>query len=190
LIVKTLFPNSLPPIPGLSLRTGYITPVHELKLAEQIDEQPWDETWERRRQLYGLAYGKSASEPREIPTWGQELIERMFHERVCERPFDQMLVNEYVPGQGIALHRDYEPYDRTVASLSLLAPCLMDFRRAADGVRESLWLERRSLLVLSDEARYDWEHGIARRKRDRWQGVYHSRSRRVSITFRMSKRMQ
>jgi alkylated DNA repair dioxygenase AlkB len=29
-----------------------------------------------------------------------------------------------------------------------------------------LLLERRSLIVLSDEARYDWEHGIAARKKD------------------------
>ena len=42
------------------------------------------------------------------------------------------LVNEYLPGQGIALHLDYQPFDRTVASLSLLSPCVMEFRHAQD----------------------------------------------------------
>jgi alkylated DNA repair dioxygenase AlkB len=63
----------------------------------------------------------------------------------------------------------------------------MDFRRAVDGQAESILLEPRSLLVLSDKARYEWAHGIARRKSDRWQGVQLSRARRLSITFRAIK---
>ena len=111
----------------------------------------------------------------------------MFRERWSERPFDQMLVNEYVSGQGIAFHRDYKPFDRTVVSLSLLSPCVMDFRSPQDGRRFPLLLERRSLVVLSDEARYEWQHGIARRKNDRWDGITIPRRRRLSITFRASK---
>ena len=99
-----------------------------------------------------------------------------------------MLVNEYLPGQGIALHRDYEPFDRTVVSLSLLSACVMDFRHVKSGRLESLLLEPRSLLVLSDEARYEWEHGIAPRKNDRWEGVTIPRARRLSVTFRLLKR--
>jgi alkylated DNA repair dioxygenase AlkB len=111
----------------------------------------------------------------------------MLRDGISEREFDQMLVNEYEPGQGIAMHRDYEPFDRTVVSLSLLSPCVMDFRHAEKGERHSLLLEPRSLLVFSDEARYDWEHGIARRKKDRWQGIVISRARRLSVTFRSMK---
>ena len=86
------------------------------------------------------------------------------------------------------MYRDCEPFDRTVTSLRLLAPCIMDFRHIEDSRRESLLLEPRSLLVLRDEARYDWQHGIARRKNDRWQGVRLPRSRRLSVTFRSLKR--
>jgi alkylated DNA repair dioxygenase AlkB len=100
----------------------------------------------------------------------------MLADGVTDRPFDQMLVNEYAPGQGISPHRDYAPFGRTVVSLSLLSPCVMDFRHVATG-------RKGSLLVLSDEARYDWEHGIAPRKRDVWQGVRWDRGRRVSVTF-------
>jgi alkylated DNA repair dioxygenase AlkB len=68
-----------------------------------------------------------------------------------------------------------------------LSACVMDFRRVKDGRREAMLLEPRSLLVLSDDARYEWEHGIARRKNDRWHGSLMPRSRRISVTFRRSK---
>ena len=154
---------------------------------EAIDGEPWDTSWERRRQLYGATYGPGESEARPIPTWARALVKRMADEGLSERPFDQLLVNDYQPGQGIALHRDHLPFDRTVVTLSLLGACVMDFRHAVDERRESLLLERRSLLVLSDSARYDWQHGIARRKNDRWLGVTMPRPRRVSITFRLRR---
>ena len=71
-----------------------------------------------------------------------------------------------------------------VASLSLLSPCVMDFHHAPTGRRERLLLEPRSLLVMAGEARYDWEHGIAPRKRDAWHGLLVPRGRRLSVTFR------
>ena len=188
----TLFPpevaaEDLPDIPGLSYLPDYITESEEAELVRLIDAESWDMSWELRRQLYGATYGPGQTAERPIPVWGQALAERMRREGLSERPFDQMLVNEYEPGHGIALHQDHQPFDRTVVSLSLLSACVMDFRHAHDGRRCSLLLQRRSLLVLSDEARYDWHHGIARRKTDRWHGVLYPRARRLSVTFRLRK---
>src|SRR3954467_6946430 len=92
-------------------------------------------------------------------------------EGVSDRPFDQMLINEYLPGQGIALHRDYSPFDRTVVSISLLSACVMDFRELNTERHESLLLDQRTLLILPDEPRYGWQHAIPRRKNDHWQGL-------------------
>jgi alkylated DNA repair dioxygenase AlkB len=190
--MRTLFPlevaaADVPQIPGLAYLPDYIAAAEEAKLVAAIDREVWDTTWDRRRQPYGAAYGDADQAPRPIPAWGQKLADRMHHEGLCERPFDQMLINEYLPGQGIALHRDYSPFDRTVVSLSLLSPCVMDFRSADGQRRASLLLQPRSLLVLSDEARYRWQHGIARRKTDRWHGLVVPRSRRLSVTFRLLK---
>ena len=182
-----LGPLEIPPVPGLALRSDYISPREEADLVVAIDAQIWDTSWDRRRQPYGYRYGSATGESVPIPEWGTALAQRMLCDGITERPFDQMLINEYLPGQGISLHRDYEPFDRTVVSLSLLSSCVMDFRRVADRHRESLLLEPRSLLILSDEARYEWEHGIARRKSDRWRGVLKPRARRLSVTFRLSK---
>ena len=182
----TVNADDVPAIPGLRYLPQYITPAEESELTRLIDAQPWDTSWERRRQPYGAAYGKEAA-GRPIPGWGLRLAERMLREGLIDRLFDNMLINEYLPGQGIALHRDYSPFDRTVASLSLLSAYVMDFRHEKLGEKASLLLEPRSLLILSDEARYQWQHGIARRKHDLWQGVSFPRDRRLSVTFRLKK---
>ena len=180
-------PTDIPAIPGLTYLRSYVSEAEEAQLCRLIDEGPWDTSWQRRRQLYGASYGTSDGSPSPIPQWGQDLADRMCRESLTLRPFDQMLVNEYQPGQGIALHIDYQPFDRTVVSLSLLSPCVMDFRNPETGQRQSLLLEPRSLLVLSDDARYLWQHGIARRKTDRWHGSTIPRKRRLSVTFRLRK---
>lgn len=176
----------IPAIPGLSFVPDYIDDAEERRLRTEIDKQPWDTTWQRRRQLYGASYGSMTSVA-PMPDWGRQLADRMFAEGLTARPFDQMLINEYFPGQGIALHHDYNTSDRTVASLSLLSPCVMDFRHPASGAKERLLLEPRSLLVLTDEARYAWQHGIAGRKKDNWRGLVIPRERRLSVTFRTRK---
>src|SRR5829696_1039924 len=185
--METLFPPTVtaadvPPIPGLQYLPGYVTAAEERDLVAAIDRLPWNTEWRRRRQPYGAGYGTAAAIP-PIPRWGGRLADRLFADGVTPEPFDQMLVNEYEPGQGIAPHRDYAPYGRTVVSLSLLSACVMDFRHPPTGRKEYLLLEPRSLLVLSDAARYDWEHGIAPRKRDAWQGMRVERARRLSVTF-------
>lgn len=188
--MRTLFPlkvnaGDVPDIPGLRYLPNYITTAEEAKLVAAIDRESWDTTWDRRRQPYGATYGSGDQAPPPIPPWGQRVAERMHRDGMCDRPFDQMLINEYLPGQGIALHCDYSPFDRTVVSVSLLSPCVMDFRHPESERKESLLLEPRSLLILSDEARYQWQHGIARRKTDRWQGQVIPRARRLSVTFRL-----
>jgi alkylated DNA repair dioxygenase AlkB len=146
-----------PSISGLSHYSNYITSQQEVELAADIDAQPWNTTWKRRRQPYGQSYGDSAELRPAIPHWAEFLIVRLVSEGISETPFDQMLVNEYLPGQGIALHRDYEPFDRTAVSLSLLSACAMDFRHVKSGRRESLLLEPRSLRFdcLSNKIRLD-----------------------------------
>lgn len=186
--MDTLFPptvadTDVPAIPGLRYLPEYVTPADEDGLMRAIDAMPWNTEWWRRRQPYGGAYGKGGPAP-PIPDWGREVADRVFADGITPVPFDQMLVNEYLPGQGIASHRDYAPYGRTVVSLSLLSPCVMDFREPAAGRRERLLLMPRSLLVLSDAARFEWQHGIAPRKKDVWHGMPVRRGRRVSVTFR------
>ena len=95
----------------------------------------------------------------------------------------QALVNEYLPGQGIGAHKDYQPFDE-VASLSLLSGCLMEFSKPAAHIVESIWLEPRSLVVLTGEARHEWMHAIRPRRSDLVLGEKRLRQRRLSLTLR------
>jgi alkylated DNA repair dioxygenase AlkB len=45
-------------------------------------------------------------------------------------------------------------------------------------------LEPRSLVVLTDEARYNWTHGIPAREKDKWMGNTIYRKPRISLTYR------
>ena len=98
---------------------------------------------------------------------------------------EQLIVNEYEPGQGIGRHVDSHDFGNTIVSLSLGSQCHMIFRdRAGDrGVLE-IPLKARSLLIMKDEARLKWTHEIPSRKSDK--GV--PRRTRVSLTFRYLER--
>jgi alkylated DNA repair dioxygenase AlkB len=67
-------------------------------------------------------------------------------------------------------------------SLSLGSGAMMQFEK--DGIREEIYLEPRSLIILSDAARYKWTHAIPARKSDKVYGQAVARNRRVSVTFR------
>lgn len=100
------------------------------------------------------------------------------------RVADQVIVNEYEPGQGISPHVDCVPcFGPAVAAVSLGSACVMDFAHG-EGARVPVRLAPASLCVMTGPARYEWRHGIAARKSDPGQGGRIPRGRRVSVTFR------
>ena len=110
----------------------------------------------------------------------------------CERIFDaarlpdQLIVNEYTPGQGIAAHIDSALFASPIVSVSLGACCVMDFCRGAAKV--AVALPPRSAVVLDGDARHRWSHAIAARTSDVIDGVRRERTHtRVSLTFRVAK---
>jgi alkylated DNA repair dioxygenase AlkB len=60
----------------------------------------------------------------------------------------------------------------------------MEFTHVKTRQKTPLFLARRSLVVLSGEARYDWRHAIPGRKSDTQEGRMVPRGRRLSLTFR------
>jgi alkylated DNA repair protein alkB family protein 8 len=81
--------------------------------------------------------------------------------------FDQMTANDYMPGQGIPPHVDtHSPFQEVFAAISLKSGTTMHFKDPQSKVLD-LYLEPRTLMVFSGEARYNWLHSIAQRKIDR-----------------------
>lgn len=169
----------------------YVPEAAETALIEQIGAGLWRDDLKRRVQHYGFRYDYKArrvtadSYLGPLPGWLSALADRLYAEGVFEVVPDQVIVNEYQPGQGIAAHVDCEPcFGDTVASLSLGSACMMEFTNVRSGEQLAHRLGQRSLLVLKGESRFGWRHGIPARKSDSVDGVPTQRGRRVSLTFR------
>lgn len=172
-----------PNIPGLQYLPDFITAAEERTLVEIIDQQPWLHDLKRRVQHYGYKYDYKAravtadSYLGPLPGWLMPVTQKL--------PFkpDQAIVNEYLPGQGISAHVDCVPcFSDTIASLSLGSGAVMQFTNGQE--KHDLYLEPRSLIILSGPARYKWTHAIPARKSDMVDGFKIERGRRVSLTFR------
>jgi alkylated DNA repair dioxygenase AlkB len=177
-------------VPGLTYIPKFITLEQEGALMAKIDAQPWSLELKRRVQHYGYAYDYKSRriDPKhylgDLPNWLDFFCRKLWNQGLFQTCPDQVIINEYLPGQGISPHIDCIPcFEDTIASLSLGTASVMDFLHPTKGQASQL-LEPKSLLILQHEARYTWKHGIAARKRDVLQGIWFERGRRVSLTFR------
>lgn len=179
-------------IEGFGYIEDYIDQNQHDRLLYQIDKHQWLADLKRRVQHYGFKYDYKARKVNrdmrigQLPEWLQTLGRRLYDDGHMPAEPDQVIVNEYEPGQGISSHIDCEPcFANMIVSLSLGSSCIMDFTNKLDKTKKiPVWLAPRSIVVLRDEARYKWLHGIAPRKSDTWAGQTYERQRRVSLTFR------
>ena len=80
---------------------------------------------------------------------------------------NHVLVNEYLPGQGIMPHKDGSAYYPVVCTISLGASlCLEIYGSNEDGAREAqpqwrILQEPRSILITTDDLYTEYLHGIA-----------------------------
>lgn len=163
-------------IDGLTYIPNYITEQQQSQLISIIDSKPWTHALQRRVQQYGYIYDYSTR------SLAWELCDsipvefRAIHSTTDN--INQVIVNEYKPGQGIFPHVDHTKlFGDTIMSLSLLSAVDMNFIEVKNPSNtKKLTLEPRSLVILTGDARYKYKHGIKAIKR--------GRSRRVSITYR------
>ncbi len=178
-------------IEGLLYVPEFITLDEERALLESIDQNTWLTDLKRRVQHYGYKYDYKARAVTndaylaELPEWIEPIAKRLHDQDIFQTAPDQAIVNEYEPGQGISAHVDCVPcFGGTIASLTLGSGAMMKFQNVRDSRNEELYLQGRSLIVLSGAARYEWTHAIPGRKSDIVNGFKLDRSRRVSLTFR------
>lgn len=109
----------------------------------------------------------------------------------------QILMNEYVGNMGISNHfDDPDAFGEVIVTISLMNPLWMNLTLPEQHTNQcqelltstKILLERRSLFVMRDDARYEWRHGISKSK---WmflpsgESVYRDREyRRISLTIR------
>lgn len=172
-------------IRGLTCVRDYITAAEEADLLDMIDARPWTTVQRRCVQAYGVGTGSGPAA--RLPGWLLALADRLEYDGFAPVSFDQCVVGELLPGQGVSQHVDSVlGIGQTVIALNLGAPLVMDFRHVGSKVRRPVFVPSRSLLVMSDAARYRWRHGVSARKSDWYDGVEYQRGRHVSVTFRQT----
>ncbi len=93
--------------PGLKYLPDFISVEEAEYLVHKIGAQPWRSDLKRRVQHYGYRYDYKARQAREedylgpLPAFLRVLAERLSHAGHFGSVPDQVIVNEYKPGQGI-----------------------------------------------------------------------------------------
>ena len=182
--------DTLTTIDGLRVVDAFLSRDAQAALADVIDRGEWLTDLRRRVQHYGYRYNYARRNVESaflgpLPEWAAALARRLHQDGYTPTVPDQLIVNEYEPGQGIAAHVDCIPcFGDVILSVSLLSACVMQFTHIESREQVPILLEPGSLLVMQGEARYRWKHGIAARKSDTYQGRKITRARRLSLTFR------
>ncbi len=98
-------------VPGLQVYPDFIDPSMEEELINEIDAQIWVVDYNRRLQYYG--YRNELESPYDLVTFPvpfppliQKLSEKIVTRNILSSQPDQVIINEYVPGEGIRPHKD------------------------------------------------------------------------------------
>jgi alkylated DNA repair dioxygenase AlkB len=179
-------------LPGLFLYPDFIDEEKEKQLLNEIDSQTWIVDYLRRLQYYG--YRNELDKPYDLipfpiqmPPLIHQLSQEIVEQKILLLQPDQVIINEYVPGEGIKPHRDRAYYENQICGVNLGSGCIMRFIKGKNEEVIDVKIPRRSLYVMQDDARKKWMHAIPPRKKDKIDGLVHHRERRVSITYRKVK---
>jgi alkylated DNA repair dioxygenase AlkB len=174
-------------INGLIYSPELLSRDEQVAILSEVDGLPWSTQLKRRVQHYGYQYDYKARrvDPSmylgSLPPFAIRVAEQLRARGLVSELPDQLIVNEYLPGQGITAHVDCEPcFGEHIAMVSLGWAYEMDFVHVNSREVRSLMLAPGSVVVITGEARHQWLHQIKARRSDR--GI--QRQRRVSLTFR------
>lgn len=191
---KTIIP------PGLIILENFIDEIEEENILQSIKTDDNEENQALKHRSvkhfgFEFLYGTNNVDPekpleRKIPKECDFLWERLKCKDLkmeWECP-DQLTVNEYLPGQGIPPHVDtHSAFLGPIVSLSLQSDIVMEFKKGT--IKAEVLVPKRSLLIMTEESRYDWTHGITPRHIDVVLSknktlTTATRSKRTSLTFR------
>uniref|UniRef100_A0A1D1XI67 Putative alpha-ketoglutarate-dependent dioxygenase ABH6 n=2 Tax=Anthurium amnicola TaxID=1678845 RepID=A0A1D1XI67_9ARAE len=119
-----------------SLRTlfyipNFISTSEESQLLHNINGTPiskWKSLKNRRLQNWGGVVHEKGLLPQDLPPWITKITQRICKQTgLFPSPINHVLINEYLPYQGIMPHQDGPAYFPVVAILSLGSPVVIDF---------------------------------------------------------------
>lgn len=178
--------SQIPPI--VYYVPNFITENEESYLIRKVYEAPkpkWTELLNRRLQNWGGIPHEKGMIPDKIPEWLQiycDKVEKLGIFKDCKP--NHILINEYLPGQGIMPHTDGPLYYPVVANITLGSHTVLEWYHPIDKNETDtgspdkkntslesrnfaqILLERRSLLVVQGDMYSKYLHGISEVDRD------------------------
>lgn len=145
---------------------NFITPEEETHILKNVYSAPkpkWTCLCRRRLQDYGGVPHEKGMIPEAIPSWLTKYMEKVAQLNIFDgnKP-NQVLVNEYLPGQGIMPHTDGPLFYPTIATISCGSHTVLEFLENSEsrGKICQLLLERCSLVVIRDNMYTKYLHSI------------------------------
>jgi alkylated DNA repair dioxygenase AlkB len=180
--MSTLFPIEPVFPPGFKYVPDFLTHGEETRLLEILSALPLKtflfHGYEAKRNVASFGYSyqftsRTITKGQPIPAGFDFLIHKVETYFELEKgSFQQVLTSEYPIGSVINWHRDAPPFGM-IAGISLAADCIFRLRpydKTKQGRKSiiSFPVQRRSLYLISGEARSEWEHSILPVKEKRY----------------------
>tara|TARA_B100000925_G_C22007636_1_gene474440 strand:+ start:2110 stop:2673 length:564 start_codon:yes stop_codon:yes gene_type:complete len=176
-------------IKGLKIIRNFITRNEEIELLNIMKNIEWNGTLLRKSRHFGYNYNyKTKTITKDdyignLPEWSEKYISRMLKNDLINKYPNQITVNRYLPGEGIAAHIDVpDIFDNDLYSISLGSGCNIILE--SEYKKEEYYIEPRTFMLFRDQARYEYTHCIKRLKYDIIGDREVQRNTRYSVTFR------
>ncbi|XP_057864425.1 alkylated DNA repair protein ALKBH6 homolog isoform X1 [Cryptomeria japonica] len=118
-------------LPTVMYIPNFITESEQNHIWHQINTVPmskWKTLKNRRLQNWGGVVHEKGLLPQALPSWLSTIIQKICDwTKLFPSPINHVLINEYLPGQGIMPHQDGPAYFPVVAIISLGSPAVMCF---------------------------------------------------------------
>nr|CAB3221266.1 alkylated DNA repair protein alkB homolog 8-like [Phallusia mammillata] len=196
--------------PGLILCEEFLSQEEESLLLTNIDSDftspPPTSIFEKLKHRtvlhygYRFRYGSNDVDKNEplsdhgFPNYIDGLLTKLLGLPHLKNKPDQLTINKYAPGDGIASHVDNpEAFGEVITTISLGSTVVMEMK-FGDKVTDFV-VNPRSAIFFTGDARYKWTHCIKQKKTDIIAGtndcrVTLQRGTRVSLTFRNTLAVQ
>ncbi|GLV43652.1 uncharacterized protein CBL_07021 [Carabus blaptoides fortunei] len=159
--------------PSVYYIPDFITEHEEAHISKNVYSVPkpkWTCLSNRRLQDYGGVPHKNGMLTEPIPSWLDIYMKKIDNLKVfAEKNANHVLINEYLPGQGIMPHSDGPLFYPTVTTINCSSHTVLEFQDNQNGTISkvcNLLLEPRSLLILQDDMYNLYLHSINEQDHD------------------------
>ncbi|XP_053670474.1 alpha-ketoglutarate-dependent dioxygenase alkB homolog 6 [Anopheles nili] len=163
--------------PSIYYVPDFITIEEEAAILQAVDNTPkprWTQLSNRRLINYGGVPHPKGMIAESIPTWLNYYVDCINHLNVYQdgKQANHVLVNEYLPGQGIMPHLDGPLFFPTITTISCGSHTILEYydqieNKTADTSSSltrqqttKIFLEPRSLLIVKDDMYHRYLHSI------------------------------